>query len=69
MSIPCSEATYDEHGMWYVSLGQIEARHTSEEFMQFQRWHNIHVLIEEGCELKVYLYDYEEWLRSLNKKD
>ncbi|KKM85701.1 hypothetical protein LCGC14_1286430 [marine sediment metagenome] len=65
MSIPCSEAKYDTNGMWYVSLDQIRARHTNKEFRQFQKWHNSRVLLEEGRELVVYLYDYEEWLRSL----
>jgi len=52
--------------MWYVSLDQIEARHTTEEFMRFQKWHNNHVLSEECCEKKIYLYDYENWLRFFN---
>lgn len=65
MSIPCSEAKYDTNGMWYVTLDQVKARHTNEEFIQFQKWYNSHVLIEGSSELKVYLYDYEKWLRSL----
>lgn len=68
MSIPCSEAKYDTNGMWYVSLNQIEARHTHEEFVRFQRWCDKHTLTKGTCELKVYLYDYENWLRFFNKK-